>query len=78
MYVCICKAVTKEEACRAASQGKCTREAIASEFGLNGDDACGRCIKNIERFMVTQSPPAPATLARPARSRPVAAPLLKS
>jgi bacterioferritin-associated ferredoxin len=78
VYVCICKAVTREDACRAASQGKCTREAIANEFGLDREDACGRCIQNIERFMVAQSAGPPATLGRASASRPVVASLLQS
>jgi bacterioferritin-associated ferredoxin len=67
LYVCICKAITRDDACRLARQGKCSSQEIVEEFGLDCEDACGRCIRSMERFMLAQAePPAqPAPSHRP-------------
>lgn len=59
MYLCVCNAITREDACGLALNGACNRAEIASRLGLDREDACGRCIRNIERFMIKAAEQAP-------------------
>ena len=48
MYICLCKSVRLSDAVERAKDRGCTPEAVTETWGLDEDDACGRCLENIE------------------------------
>lgn len=47
MYVCLCKGLTESDvrgACHLAKKGP---EVLTAALGLDDDDCCGRCTRNI-------------------------------
>jgi bacterioferritin-associated ferredoxin len=47
MYVCLCKGLTESDVQQAARTGQVCPETLKMCFGLEDDDCCGRCAKNI-------------------------------
>ncbi len=47
MYVCLCKGLTESDVQQAARAGQVCPETLKMCFGLEDDDCCGRCAKNI-------------------------------
>lgn len=52
MYLCICKAITEARVRRLAASGIRTPEALVAALGLDDPDCCGRCRRDLGRFMV--------------------------
>jgi bacterioferritin-associated ferredoxin len=71
VYLCICKAITEARVRRLAASGVRTPEAMVAALRLDDPDCCGRCRRDVRRFMLvcdeTLAPPAtpPARAGRP-------------
>ncbi len=50
MYVCLCRGVKESEVRDAAARGVVTMEQLVETFGWDGDEVCGRCLRNILRL----------------------------
>lgn len=48
MYVCLCKGLTESDVQDAARTGQVCPETLKICFGLEDEDCCGRCAKNID------------------------------
>jgi bacterioferritin-associated ferredoxin len=51
MYVCLCKGLVEADVQRAARAGYVAAEALISCLGLDDDDCCGRCAREIDTFV---------------------------
>jgi len=55
MYVCLCKGLTESDVRKVALSeqmaGKADAERLKKTLGLDDDDCCGRCAKNIRQLM---------------------------
>lgn len=51
MYVCLCKGLTESDVQQAARAGKVCPETLKVCFGLEDEDCCGRCAKNIHELV---------------------------
>jgi bacterioferritin-associated ferredoxin len=47
MYVCLCKGITESDVRRITLAGVSTAEELVASFGLEDEECCGRCAKNI-------------------------------
>ncbi len=65
MYMCICKALTESDVRRVVHQGATTAEALISGLGLRDAVCCGRCAREVDRYVSfanrVAGAPAPAT-----------------
>ena len=50
MYLCLCKGLTESDV-RRACDGCPSADALARKLGLDDRDCCGRCVRNIDRFL---------------------------
>lgn len=59
MYVCLCKGLTESDVQEAARAGKVCPDTLRMCFGLEDEDCCGRCAKNIHELVeiATTAPP---------------------
>ncbi|MBI3973484.1 MAG: (2Fe-2S)-binding protein [Chloroflexi bacterium] len=48
MYVCLCKGLTESDVEACVRAGSTTPEALIAALGLDGDDTCGRCAREID------------------------------
>ena len=48
MYVCLCKGITESDLRRVDPSGEATPDTLITVLGLDDEDCCGRCAKNIE------------------------------
>jgi len=55
MYVCLCKGLTESDIQRAAQTCKLDPKSLAERLGLDDEDCCGRCLRNINQLIVTAS-----------------------
>jgi len=51
MYVCLCKGLTESDVQQAARNGKVCPDTLKTCFGLEDEDCCGRCAKNIHELV---------------------------
>ncbi len=51
MYVCLCKGLTESDVRQAARTGQVCPETLKMCFGLEDEDCCGRCAKNIDELV---------------------------
>ena len=51
MYVCLCKGLTESDVQQAARHGKVCPDTLKTCFGLEDEDCCGRCAKNIQELV---------------------------
>jgi bacterioferritin-associated ferredoxin len=51
MYVCLCKGLTESDVQQAALTGQVCPETLKMCFGLEDEDCCGRCAKNIHELV---------------------------
>lgn len=51
MYVCLCKGLTESDIQGAGQAGIVQAEQLVEAFGLNDDECCGRCARNIQDLM---------------------------
>ena len=51
MYVCLCKGLTESDVQQAALTGKVCPDYLKTCFGLEDEDCCGRCAKNIHELV---------------------------
>ena len=51
MYVCLCKGLTESDVRRLAQSSGREAEALSTALGLEDDDCCGRCARNIEQLV---------------------------
>jgi bacterioferritin-associated ferredoxin len=51
MYVCSCKAITTADVRQAGRAGVLSSEALVAHFGLDDSRCCGRCLRQVERFV---------------------------
>jgi bacterioferritin-associated ferredoxin len=51
MYVCLCKGLTESDVLSVAHSGKYGPEALKAALGLDDEDCCGRCARNIQELV---------------------------
>ncbi|MBI4492240.1 MAG: hypothetical protein HY690_05550 [Chloroflexi bacterium] len=51
MYVCLCKGLTEADVQRLGRLGSTAPEVLITVLGLDEDDCCGRCARNIDRLV---------------------------
>jgi bacterioferritin-associated ferredoxin len=51
MYICLCKGLTESDVQQLCQKTAPTADALATCLGLDDDDCCGRCARNIEEFL---------------------------
>ena len=51
MYVCLCKGLKENDIRQAASSGLVNAESAITAFGLDDEDCCGRCARNIHELV---------------------------
>jgi bacterioferritin-associated ferredoxin len=51
MYICLCKGLTESDVQRLCRKTAPTTDTLATCLGLDDDDCCGRCARNIEEFL---------------------------
>lgn len=57
MYVCLCKGLTESDVQEAARGGKVCPDTLKMCFGLEDEDCCGRCAKNIHQIVEIATAP---------------------
>lgn len=62
MYVCLCKGLTESDVQQAARHGKVCPDTLKTCFGLEDEDCCGRCAKNIHELVAIANSSLTATL----------------
>jgi bacterioferritin-associated ferredoxin len=55
MYVCLCKGLTESDVQDAARSGQICPDTLKTCFGLEDEDCCGRCAKNIHELVALAS-----------------------
>jgi bacterioferritin-associated ferredoxin len=63
MFVCSCKAITESQI-RRMSRGGLPLPVIARELGLDDEECCGRCLRDLDRLiMLAREADSPRALA---------------
>jgi bacterioferritin-associated ferredoxin len=70
MYVCLCKGLTESDVHGAGRAGIVAPEALLAYLRLDDDSCCGRCARELDRFveLATSVPPA-AIVQQPCEGR---------
>lgn len=55
MYVCLCKGLTETDVRRAAQSCKLDPDSLIARLGLDHEDCCGRCLRNINQLITIAS-----------------------
>jgi bacterioferritin-associated ferredoxin len=55
MYVCLCKGLTESEVRRVGEAGLVDSSSLVERFGLDDDECCGRCARNIHELVALAS-----------------------
>ena len=55
MYLCLCKAVNDSCVKELGQAGVCTPQGLIEALGLDEPECCGRCRRNIHRFVALAS-----------------------
>ena len=50
VYVCVCKGVKLSEAVESAKRRGCSPQELTETWGFDDSDACGRCLKSVDRI----------------------------
>ena len=65
MYVCLCKGLTESDVRRAAQSCELDPDSLVKKLGLDHEDCCGRCLRNIHQLItIASASPAPQTVSR--------------
>jgi bacterioferritin-associated ferredoxin len=51
MYLCLCKGLTESDVQRLCQKKAQSPDALVNTLGLEDDDCCGRCARNIYEFV---------------------------
>ncbi|HZR99767.1 MAG TPA: (2Fe-2S)-binding protein [Chloroflexota bacterium] len=51
MYLCVCNGVTESDVRRVARERYPTPDGLVRSLGLDSDGCCGRCAREIDRFV---------------------------
>ena len=51
MYVCLCKGITESDVKECGRIGCVTPQALACRLGIDAEDCCGRCLRNLEEIV---------------------------
>jgi bacterioferritin-associated ferredoxin len=51
MYLCLCKGLTESDVQRVCQKVESNPDMLASSLGLDDENCCGRCARNIEEFL---------------------------
>ena len=51
MYVCLCRGLTESDVRQVALAGMVAAESLFDAFGLEDEECCGRCAKNIHELV---------------------------
>jgi bacterioferritin-associated ferredoxin len=51
MYLCLCKGLTESDVQRVCERVQVNPDTMVSALGLDDEDCCGRCARNIEEFV---------------------------
>ena len=51
MYVCLCKGLTETDVRHLVRDRELGPDGLISELGLDDDDCCGRCARNVHELM---------------------------
>lgn len=51
MYVCLCKGLKETDIRQASLSGLVNAESAIAAFGLDDEDCCGRCARNIHELV---------------------------
>jgi len=51
MYICLCKGITESDVKECGRNGFITPQALVCRLGINADDCCGRCLRNVEEIV---------------------------
>lgn len=55
MYVCLCKGLTESDVQRIAQSGTVDPDSLTATLGLEDEDCCGRCVRNICQLVAIAS-----------------------
>jgi bacterioferritin-associated ferredoxin len=55
MYMCVCKALTESDVRRVVQEGATTAERLISGLGLHDARCCGRCVREVDRYVTFAS-----------------------
>ncbi|WP_447973353.1 (2Fe-2S)-binding protein [Nitrospira sp. Kam-Ns4a] len=55
MYVCLCKGLTEADVRQAGRAGHVDSTALVKKLGLDDDECCGRCARNIHELVAIAS-----------------------
>lgn len=58
MYICLCKGVKESDVRQLALAGMVTAGNVVDAFGLDDEDCCGRCAKNVCELVALAASPA--------------------
>jgi bacterioferritin-associated ferredoxin len=64
MFLCSCRAITEARVREAGERGIIDEEGLIEEFGLDAPECCGRCEREIGRFVAVARQSAPLELVR--------------
>jgi bacterioferritin-associated ferredoxin len=59
MYLCLCKGLTESDVQRLCPKTPQSPDAVVARLGLEDDDCCGRCARNIHEFLAFTTPVSP-------------------
>jgi bacterioferritin-associated ferredoxin len=48
VYICLCKGISESQVRELGQAGICSADALALALGLEEEDVCGRCMRNID------------------------------
>jgi bacterioferritin-associated ferredoxin len=51
MYICLCKGITESDVKECGRNGFITPQVLACRLGINAEDCCGRCLRNVEEIV---------------------------
>jgi bacterioferritin-associated ferredoxin len=56
MYLCLCKGLTESDVQRLCHKNAQCPDAVVKTLGLEDDECCGRCARNIHEFLAFTAP----------------------
>ena len=51
MYICLCKGIKESDVLELGRAGVVCPKALADALGVNEEDCCGRCARNIQELV---------------------------
>ncbi len=55
MYVCLCKGLKESDIQQVMQSGPMDPDSLATTLGLDDEDCCGRCARNIHQLVAIAS-----------------------